>query len=629
MVEVYIVVYGLLILIPLYFLEKQSLRERSIGVSLRYYAVLVMVIPAALISMKGLYVTTSHNDIAAEIIGPSHPTEHGQHYLEEVTTLDPNEDLIEQYAGKSLLFDFIQARSHKTKEEKRNWIIENGYTAAGDILFRGRILHHYSVVTTPFRDMQEGNWAAGVTAQYGLLSVLPLYFINGSNYTFYTGSSVFLVSIVLIFAVAQMTKSGASPYARWGLIILALLAALVANEGALRFSPGFSAYRIIPIVFLGLIFLFHERMNIILVITLALLCAFLNSIQFNILFTLAIVGYLGLSTILTFPSVASLKNAKAWAMIAVLVGVAVFQYQTYQSMSNAFTPPLFGSIEKGRGYHWGWAGFIAFFPLICIASAYYIKLFSAKGGQSENSTEESGLRRFKPMEIFSLVAYGTFASYSMSFYGSPQHYVSFLLFASPMIVLLFSRCFERSKVMGVLACLGLLFPSWQAGYWSLPTQIGPPNHDVFHSVPFGTTLRYQAQTDVGALDAQYRSLMETLGATDQDTYLISRDKIYFEEFRGQNLLPKSYDAFVNARTATLEAFQADLKRFEIKYVVFDSEQYVDGLRELLRVYGPRHTGVQEHSHYIEILDHVETLRQAPFLSLDACQGRYCFYAVSG
>lgn len=603
---------------------------------IKYGLLISFAVPVSLLLMKANWIKNSGNDIYAEIIGPAQLSKTGHDFLGKFPKF-------RQELGKYCTVEDICINAHGLAAEavadlasyatlsgpyveRKAWMEAHDFTMTPEAAFRGRYLHHYSVVAAPYRLMKEGHLEAGITSQYGLAAVLPLFVAPGLDVQYYAVISLLIQAVLTVFLARYLWKRDRT--AALSFLVVAVIQALAVNQGAMKISPGFEIYRLLPQVALGCLFLMKERYSKGWLAALACLAALMNSNQFNVLFLLVALGTQGIRLLQFAPNLQAALSARSFVLIGTVSAVVALQMSLYVWTANAFTPPLFGSAEEGAPFHPEFALLFTLLPAVFFAATALAHARDSRAAGPVLQAMAGRVRDYFPDSVvFSILCYGLFATYCIGFYGSPQHFASFVLFSSPAIIFLASRTMKKSAILGAVALLALATPALPLSYFTLPKRENVTTNTLFDKTQFGTAFKYWTSIDMPELESEYRKLLESVGASDRNTYFISKDKLFIEEYRGHSLLPVSYDAFVNARSATITHIQRDFIDMKISHIVLDAPDFVKNFRDYMQYQNSIGFDVFEYNNYIKILDHVDELRAQKFMRLNVCSARYCVYDV--
>jgi hypothetical protein len=135
----------------------------------------------------------------------------------------------------------------KPYAQLKEWLKSTDTLIDYNSVFRGRYLHHYSVVLYPLREVLGGNIGYAFTSQYGLISLLPLFATHDVDFNFYGEFGMAMLLVIGLFLIFISRKSS-DKVVFVSFILIAI--ALATNIGAIRLSPGFSYIRYFPFVVL-------------------------------------------------------------------------------------------------------------------------------------------------------------------------------------------------------------------------------------------------------------------------------------------------------------------------------------------------------------------------------------------
>lgn len=579
----------------------------------------------SILGCKIYFLASSTAVIESELIGPTALTEQGEYafskLINEKTAKNKSSECPGHGSCKSVMDEFNSLLLVKTSdlinkiplEQKLNaieWIKSNGFYASEMPAIRGRYLHHYNTVLFPLREFKSGNFGALLTSQYGMISLLPFLLPVNTSFLYY---GILGLTLILFAGLALIYKFRDSYKDLLIIFTLSVTISLLTNVGAIRLSPGFSFLRYFPILcLLGIVNIqFKSYKNIYYFFVMAL--ALLNSIQFNILF---------LAIYLLSISIVSLKEFKfpvsqRLYIPAIVSCITIFQIFLQAFESNSFSPTLFGSVGEGglsRLYTIGVLSFPILVEIINLASKNYkITIFDGVN--------------FSDQDIFNYVAYALCATYAISFAGSPQHYVGFVLMAFISIFLILKKIsYSLSKlVIGVLIFLAIPIYFFYPYSYGLGEKFKPymPNYLSFNE-RFGKNIYFASDIKIDVINSDYINLVKKY--ENSKIYFISKDKIYIETYSDVNLEPKSYDVFVNYVNVPPEIALKKFKHDGVKYVVLDSPIKRLISKSLLELYGSS-IGSGEYLGHMKIIESIDELSKSLKPNLLECNDRYCIYSI--
>jgi hypothetical protein len=575
-------------------------------------------------------------DIGAEFISPAKLNDVGQslthdilndyrpEYISCLENIDPcfNEkqrqiaismDYYWTYINGNKSFDvLIDDNLRKMANKKKEWLQENNFTPSESSLYRGRILHHYSTITYPYLASFRDGFLSIVTAQYGAISILPLYLTSELNFNIYNALSFLIVLIVVLGLSFHFYRAHPSKTKSLTSVILIFFCITVAlNQGAIYIGAGFNALRYLPIAAMIWMSLIHpDRITATLFFS---VFALLNSIQFNILFCLSSI-FLVLVEYFTFRN----QKGKWWrspvvnmaARIIIIFFVVCLQFMLIQKGAWSFPISLFGSLgdpsKIGLITQFGYGLMVLAFPLLALTLI-------------QRNTDWTQNQKIIRATIYC----GTFSSYAFSFPGSPQHFVGYLLLAAPALFFLIRIAIDKTFIF-LIAAIGIFtLPVAYNKYVSTPAQIERPIYDVYLTKPIGKSLRFLIANDVQAIDSEIKSLIGDKTPNIDQIYFLIREKNLLELNAQRAYYPSAYDPFANLEAVKVELFPIYLKNF--RWLVTYSPDYMDQMRRLLGHASGRIISPLEAFRHLELLDHNDRLIRSVQHRDRRCSLRYCVF----
>jgi hypothetical protein len=586
---------------------------------------LVIVVFISLLGLKSFSLIMSGSVINGEIVAPSAMTELGEKTLRLILSQPLinhnkeccNSDLvskgrliepdIDKVNGniKNAASSLIQ-NSDKTLQTI-SWLKYNNISLDPYTGFRGRFLHHYNTILSPYREVMNGNLLALVSCQYGLISLLPLFLIKDMPFVIYPALGILAFGIFGIWLILRNRKSNKDTII-CGIVLI--LIALSYNMEALRFSAGFSFFRYAPVALILYIYSLNlEKLNFKLIL-LALLFGVLNSFQFNVLVLLIIATHLFL---IWFPKKIPLT---AFYLPVAVVCVAIIQFICYQITGNGFQPELFSSVQEGNKEN-SFAWILIIFPVVLLVSKFIII--------SEIGLQGLRIESFNNIELLSYISYGALATYAINFHGSPGHYVGFLQMASISIIVMLKHSKTKS-VLTFLAVVALVAPGYSYGYLSLKGQWSQNISSFYkYDEKFGPVLYFKSPSKVQDLAQEYSYFIGS-HTTDKKIYFISKDKIYIETYLNRNIEPISYDVFVNLQRHTPASANKILKADKVDYLILDNGTHRSEMMRLMVVLKSFISPAEYDSH-VKILESINGLAELNNNNLLECNLRYCIYKL--
>ena len=401
------------------------------------------------------------------------------------------------------------------------------------------------------------------------------------------------------------------------LFITALISviALTIDIGAVRISPGFTYLRYLPL--LSLIYLADRQLsttNFVLITIVGTILAFLNSIQFNLIFLLA--TFFGYSCIRIFYREQS--SIKIYCLPAAVLGITCLQLLLFMQQSNSFTVSLFSSVGDGLRST-SYTVVILFLPIV-------IKLLLAFNLQNLIAIKDWKFPSFSftKSEILAFIFYPLCAMYAISFAGSPQHFSGFMLMASYSLYIIFV-----SNLKGVqrtaIALLLLLAVPYYFGFVKISAPMVNNSSEIFEYHDVGKALVFKTALNIDQVSKDYYDITKDY-VKQGPIYFLSRDKIFIETQRNSNLNPKIYDIYPSLFNQDPDMIIDRLKKDNVKYLVLNIDQQRDLTQTLLYVFGSE-IGSQETKAHNRILKNLDLLSDKLRDNILKCNKQYCIYRI--
>ena len=483
---------------------------------------------------------------------------------------------------------------------------ENPYLVDEVAKWRGRYIHHYSTVLFPVREIQAGNLGYLVTGQYGMIGLLPILLIKNSPFIVYGLMS--LISLLVVGLYILYKNRNSFYVLSFAGAILCLIASATSIE-ALRLNPGFAFFRYAPIV--GLLFLFLEQLRGKSKYSywFWVLLGALNSVQFNILFLIICICYYGAISIKT----KSLKKLWILKYPISIFGIVICQSLLIWSQKNALSPPIFSSVGDAP-IMLGYSLWILAFPI----TLFLVKILFER--------VPVFIKEPFPDEcIFAYLVYGFCATYAISFPGSPQHYVGFILMASIGIYILL-KDLPKSKLVAMLSIGFLFLPAYYYGYLGIGKKYINPRSDLFEYInKVGASLSFNTAVEISKISKSYDEIIfkyKDLGRI----YFISKDKNLIEMYIDKNLEPKIYDVYTNFLDISADSVLTSLKADGVNYVVLQNSaliEFSEAVNKALNTDANR----SEFEKHQRILKNMGVLSKNLKSNLLECNSRYCIYKI--
>lgn len=526
-----------------------------------------------------------------------------------------NQELASKVLGPQTRAEVENRKFIKLSEDPiktAEWMLQNNILIDATAAFRGQFFHHYSTILQPLRELEAGNYAYGLTSQYGLVTLLPLLVLNGLPFTYYGLISLFLLLIFGVFLIFN------NRYSTQKLLIITALISVIAltiDIPAIRLSPGFTYLRYFPL--LSLIYLANRQLsttNFVLVAIVGAIFALLNSIQFNLIFLFAtFIGYSFIRIVYKEQS-----DIKIYCLPAAVLGITCLQLLLFMQQSNSFTVSLFSSVGDGlRSTSYTVA--ILFLPIA-------IKLILAINLQTLIAIKDGKFQSFSftKSEILVFIFYPLCATYAISFAGSPQHFSGFMVLASYSIYIIFV-----SNIKGLqrtaIALLLLLAVPYYYGFVKISQPFVNNSSEIFEYQNVGKTLVFKTALNIDQVSKDYDDITKDYVKQGQ-IYFLSRDKIFIETQKNANLNPKIYDIYLSLFNQDPEIIIDRLKKDNVKYLVLNSNEQMALTQNLVDVFSAE-IGPLEMKAHNRILKNLDLLSHQLRDNVLRCNMRYCIYRI--
>ncbi|NQW57556.1 MAG: hypothetical protein HQ456_02495 [Polynucleobacter sp.] len=558
-----------------------------------------------------LQISSSGKKILIDLIpksthGHKQPPDYGFMKNQEVN----NTNLVSKSRTEIENRKFVESIDEPTKVA--NWMVNNSVLVDSNAVFRGKFFHHYSTILQPLRELEAGNYSYGLISQYGLITLLPLLFINNLPFIYY---GLLSLCLLLIFGGLLIISNRDSPQKMLIITVLVSVIALTIDIPAVRLSPGFTYLRYFPLMVLA--YLANRQLSsptFVMVVILGAILALLNSIQFNLIFLIAtFIGYSLIRFIYKDQS-----DIKIYYLPIVVLVVTCLQILLYVQESNSFTPGLFSSVGDGQRST-SYAVAILFLPiLIKLISAIDLKkLFAIKSWEAPSLI-------FTKSEILAFTIYPLCATYAISFAGSPQHFSGFLVMASYSLYIIFVTNLKELP-RTVLVLLMLVAIPYYFGFIKISQPFIDNSSEIFEYQNVGKPLIFKTAMNIDQLSRDFDDITQNYGKQDS-IYFLSRDKVFIETQRNTNLYPKIYDVYLNLINYSPDAIIDDLKKDHIKYLVLDSKEQRFLTRKLIDIFGSSVNPAEINAH-IKILKNIDLLAYKLKDNILKCNLRYCIYRI--
>lgn len=572
----------------------------------RYFGCFLIVICLIVLGLKSFELQSYESKILPELMAPVKLTNDGVDSFERIkaNTLNAG-DLCQKYqtcknnqeVANSINSMFLANYFEENLQnlEVKNGLLQNqliGFPAT----YRGYYFHHYSTILFSYRELKSGNFLSALTNQYGLAAILPLMLFEGNNFYYYPLVSIFIL-MILAFCSSLLVRDHRNLVILGALILLIALTLLVPG---VRISPGFSIYRFIPTLLITLL-LYNSNLRSIGTlswISLLFLLA-INSLQFNILIYIIYLISLSIFEIKKIPKF--ILNRISLSFILLISTQSLLYY--YANLDLHF--PLFSSVET-RQNTIGFGLALMIFPASLLA---FTKL------------------SYSWQEIFSYTAYALLATYSIAFFGSPQHYSNFLLISLPFIYLMIINA-KLSLITKFFLPLFFYGVALNLGYLSFPININnsSPVSNYYKYVPIGSDLKFEIPNDIDAINSE---LVYLLGKYDvENFYFLSKDKTFIEMYNDKNIYPLNFDVFPHLHFIKSSRLIKSMKSNRIEFLVMDSPLQQRLTRSYIESAGNVFTLQSEKNSYLSLLERAGEITRDFQSSLLSCSDRYCLYRIN-
>lgn len=512
----------------------------------------------------------------------------------------PNDELV---LDRNINFLFFK----QPNVELKKWMKGNKLLIDYAEVFRGRYLHHYSVILFPYRQIVEGNYGYSLTSQYGLISLLPLFLFQDVPFVYY-GS--FGILCLLLAGVYLLWRNRMIFPENVYISVILILLALSTNIDAIRISPGFSYIRYLP--FLAIIYFtsiqLQKKISIKYILLIGVL-ALLNSVQFNILLFLILL----FSTLSIAYVNGAYKNNALISGLMVIASVIGLQITLYYLQKNSFSPDLFSSVGEG-GKNRLYGTLILLFPI-------FIKLVAS----IKNYSIDFDAIKFSNEEIIAFICYGFSATYTISSAFSPQHYAGFILMSSYSIYVLFNKII-RTQLVALSVIASFIGIPYYFSYVSTGQKFTISESSFFkYDNKIGKHIYFNSPMNINNIANDFEQI--TKNYDDKNgIYLLSKDKIFIETMLNKNLNPKIYDVFPNLYNISPGSILEKLKIDNASYIVLDNSELRDASRRLVETFSAT-LSETELSYHRDILGNLDQLSIHLKQNLIECNDRYCIYRV--
>lgn len=590
--------------------------------------ILISVILLGLLFSKLYFVSVGGADIGVEFVGPARTKAVGA-TIQNALATDKQTDYLfctvkkrfcednTQYRASRLavsLWDYVHDNAARAKE-RIAWIMNENMSMTAEASFRGRVIHHYSTILFPYYQARHDGLVSIVGAQYGALSIIPLFFVTSGPFFAY-GTYAWGIFFGIAGAIWLIVAGASFNRNRPGLIATLTIGALLIlslNQNAIYISPGFSPVRYFSTFGIIAILLFSPRSNAI-SIAMAVLACF-NSIDFNLLLLILLAMSAAAVYLPAWACAGPVSHdrqmlvflSRIVLLAVVLGGQMLIIFRAHADFPSSFLASL-GDVDQFTFLaKFGYAAALVLLP----ASSLFLL----------------GRRRLlgNPLIVQAIIYSIGFVQYSGSFYGSPQHYCGFLLTVSPALTYLLLRLFDRSSKRFTVGLVALAITPIIYSHFTWPeaTEAG---EQMFTAEKIGKPLWFQTGNDVARIANEIQSLTPAKDLASHKLYLLIREKMLLELYFNQAFNPRMNDSFGNSLLLRKD----------------DIGKYLDGI-DLVVTYSPRY--VTDFASYLDfvqgasiealeaqklkvLLKHQLELQQALSQYKSNCSQNYCVYEIA-
>ena len=483
------------------------------------------------------------------------------------------------------------------KVEVLNYVKANGLPLAPPASFRGRFIHHYNTILYPFSEARNGNLGYLLTAQNGLISILPLFLMRGLPFIDYPLFGISVTFLVFAFFLAKYLKSQEF----YSIAAVSFLVALTLSEAAMRIHPGFSYIRFFPTIAMMFLIAGLIRVNQVTAVVLVGICAFLNAEQFNVL-VLAIIGCLYVTQLVVNRERLDILCFFAAAILAVVgLQVWLFDYE-----KNIFSTSLFGSVGEGI-----WQKKFTFFVALTPSSILMTRAIFSKISFSREA-------------LVGYISYFAFSTYAITQVFSPQHFSGFVFMAAISVVLLL-RTLPTLTLRVIPVALFVIFPAYPYSYHSKPKRMDVEGVGFYTMSNFDSALKFSTYTDFGPAIAEFEQLKAKYGIGADKFYFLSKDKIYFETKLDRIIQPSGYDVYVATNLNSDVHLEEKLKSQGIQYLIIDSALQRRTEKLYVKFAAKEIGNASETERYLELLLQYDGFAQKFSKFNIGCSQRYCVF----
>ena len=496
------------------------------------------------------------------------------------------------------------------------WVKSNGFAASDHSAYRGRYIHHYSTILTPYFQVKSGDYQALITSHYGAISLLPLFFLEATMGTvpfhLYNGLSYYLGFVFVVLLLGYLWIANNVDRFALGIgAVLILSWVAVANSGALAMSPGFSLYRIFPSTIIIFLLFFPLRSGIL--IPLAVLLGLLNSLALNILLVVTFIGLF--TTVKLLGLLKDFSRTSPTINFSIIAGVfAALSFQfilSYSGSGDDF------SAMKGSFFELG--------PRTTLGTIRSVLLMNGVMGVLFVVCLIWGNAEQRLISFSGLVVQLCISLYALKFWGSPQHRASFLFMMLPMTTLIAHLIrpdhFKKAVILPLVIMVIIVYEITysQNTYHG----IGPAKASVFDKAEVGKPLSFPLTDDVHGAFVEINSLLAKFNPGFElhspKVFFALREKAFLEILAGKPLTPHVYDFYTTIGNQNWEQLRK-IAKFEV--LILPSKHQLLSQQEFLTV-------LQDYNSMDDFAKHLEIIRGLLRLYDDSgfnrmeCSDHYC------
>ncbi len=587
--------------------------------------------------IKCLLVINLGNNIGAEFVGPTRLSPLGLEALQDISNnnMNPNYNCVHtsgecgttELENSSRTMRYVWDYIHMDADfgQRNFWIMENGLSLTDESIYRGRIIHHYSTITFPYFLWKRDGFFSIIAAQYGALAIAPLWFFKGLGFQYYSSIQwmllFFIITVVIIFNILKKSENNSIYFV--GVTLYFFILSSCFYELGVYMSPGFAPIRYLPLVFLVEVLLYGKCSVFSAILFISLI--FLNSVSFNILLLIAIIASV-LCQLLCDKAIMKSFNDNKSLRFNIIMAIILFVEILIQLYSNTmiasdFSQSPFSSLSEKSPFtkeNYLAFGGTVLVPLLPILYAYFLKKL-----------------QFSLKDFFSFLYIICASSYTIRFYNSPQHFVGFMLLASPGYLFLLRKINYSTRKLkidllysGAFFVLLFLTP-WFMGYFSLPQKYNDRGNLFFEVQSYGKSISFNLGNDIEKISDEISGLESGDDKGFDSTYFLIREKAIMEISLDKVLNPLNFDPFVDSAFLDIKNVTHLLSKF--KYIVTYSPYYVDRLKDFFLLVqkgigNPNSEAMIEPNGFLLLLEKQSNIYSKLAEYPRQCSRRYCVFS---